>query len=153
MSSDWISDRLKQREAVAARSVTIARGLDTLWRNLCAAIEALTLQYTRECEGEKAEWSGHGPETIWARVGLMQRSRTPEVVERNRVTVKLDRKEEAVAYRYTKPYHGLSSGKFSVGVNGEGQACFMDGEARPISIEDVARRIMEPLLFSDLPPL
>jgi hypothetical protein len=149
---NWMDERINQRALLKSHESAIALGIDPLWRNLCLAVESLLKQYQKAYPQEKYEWNGPLATEIAIRLGL----RSPHNLEimgkeLNRADLKLDNENRRITFNYDKPCRGQKSGILQVGVNGDGQASFLDDAGNPITIDEAARIIIDPFLFPDLP--
>ena len=143
--------RLVDRSALRERQTIISTGFDGLCRNLWAAIVAIVDSYGNCAPDETAEHSEFGPDNCWARAGQQSReSRSLMTGDPRKLELRFDSKKATVGVSYQR-CPGSKSQSFSVGVNGDGQATFLGADGVPISVEDLARLIVDPFLFPGLP--
>jgi hypothetical protein len=149
---EWVCERFNERAREQGKQAAIYDGLPDLCKNLWAAITTLLESYNKNSRQEVADWSPFGPKTCWAHVGR----RSVEVQDSmagdpRKLELEFDAKKASVQVAYRGCPRGAKR-SFSISVNETGQASFFNPAGSPVSVEEVARLIADPLLFPDLPP-
>lgn len=143
MGEEWLKQRIAERKAAERRERIIEDGMDSLWQNLCAALGRNLKEYEKLTSNEIIEWSGPQPAFIWAKVGGADAGATRAMIsERNSLEVILNRDRAEVTFKCAE-----SGGTIRIGLNEQEQACFLDAEGNPITVEQAAETILDPFLF------
>jgi hypothetical protein len=146
---EWIEARIAERDQLEQTRRKIDKGADSIWEALYDGFKRCVDFYNEQMENSKVTLKPEISDRQGDRfaVNLMLHKPYEQPISRGSVKVQIDRKKRLIIVDGLGKVGGRVT--LLMDLNSSGQLC-IKRDGQEMSIEEVAREILDPLLFYDL---